>query len=144
MCKYTVASNVHISKYEKPSPTSPGAKMSRKANWHRLPNWEHGHLGRVVKSSPASTRSPSGPKTSQMGVSYSATPEIYNFPPKIPPNVPNSEHNHPPATSGIVYIYLLAPPTPTTTVPPYYTPRPPIRHPRHINHPTCLPSGSYW
>jgi len=42
--------------------------MSSKANWHRLPNLEHGHLGHVVKSSPASTCSPQGAKTSQMGV----------------------------------------------------------------------------
>ena len=27
--------------YEKPSPTSPGAKLSlSKPTWHRLPNWE--------------------------------------------------------------------------------------------------------
>jgi hypothetical protein len=44
-----------------------------------------------------------------MGVSNPATPKIYNFPPEIPPNAPNSERNHPPATSGIVVIYLLAP-----------------------------------
>ena len=42
--------------------------MSSKANWHRLPNWEHGHLERVQKCSPASSRSPPGAKTSQMGV----------------------------------------------------------------------------
>ena len=38
------------------------------------------------------------------------------------PNTPNSECTHPPATSGIVVIYLLVPPTPCSTPPPYYTP----------------------
>ena len=48
--------------------------------------------------------------------------------PEIPPNEPNSERTHPPATSGIVYIYLLAPPTPA-------------QHPCPIIHP-ALPSGT--
>ena len=64
------------------------------------------------KRSPASSRFPWSTKTSQMGVSYPATPKIYKFPPQIPPNEPNSERTHPTATSGIVYIYLLVPPTP--------------------------------
>ena len=40
------------------------------------------------------------------------------------PNAPNSERTHLPATSGIVVIYLLVPPTPCSTPPPYYTPLP--------------------
>jgi len=40
------------------------------------------------------------------------------------PNAPNSKRTHPPATSGIVVIYLLVPPTPCSTPPPYYTPPP--------------------
>ena len=40
------------------------------------------------------------------------------------PNTPNSECTHLPATSGIVDIYLLAPPAPCSTPPPYYTPLP--------------------
>ena len=43
------------------------------------------------RCSPASFRSPWSAKTSQMGVLYPATPKIYNFPPEIPPNEPNSE-----------------------------------------------------
>ena len=89
--------------------------------------------------SPASSRSPSGVKTSQMGLSYPTTPQIYNFP---PPNPPNSERNHPPAISHIVYIYLLLSPTPTWHPCPITHPRPPIRHPRHIQHSTC--SSKKW
>jgi hypothetical protein len=78
----------------------------------------------VLKRFSASSCSPSGAKISQMGVSYPATPQIYNLAPEIPPNAPNSERDHPPATSGIVVIYLLAPPAPCSTPPPYYTPPP--------------------
>jgi hypothetical protein len=56
--------------------------------------------------------SPGGAKTSQMGVSNPDTPKYEISRPNIPPNVRNSERNHPPATSGIVYMYLLVPPTP--------------------------------
>jgi hypothetical protein len=41
-----------------------------------------------------------------MGVTIPATPEYEISHPEFPPNIPNSERNHPPATSGI---YLLAP-----------------------------------
>jgi len=40
------------------------------------------------------------------------------------PNAPNSKRTHPPATPGIVVIYLLLPPTPCSTPLPYYTPPP--------------------
>jgi len=52
--------------------------------------------------------------------------------PKFPLNVRNSEHNHPPTTSGIVYIYLPVSPTPTQQVLPYYTPPPPHPAPSAI------------
>jgi hypothetical protein len=79
-----------------------------------------------------------------MGVSYPATPKIYNLAPKIAPNVPNSERTHPPATSGIVYMYLLVPPTPAQQPRPPTLPRPLIRHPRHTNKPTRLPKRPYY
>jgi hypothetical protein len=47
-----------------------------------------------------------------MGVSNPATPKFKMSRPKSPPNVRNSERNPPPATSGIVVIYLLVSPTP--------------------------------
>jgi len=71
------------------------------------------------------------------------------------PNAPNSEHTHPPATSGIVVIYLLVPPTPCSTPPLYYTPPPshpapsayPIPYlltqktlPAHSKDPICHPN----
>ena len=59
-----------------------------------------------------------------MGISYPATPQIYNLAPKISPNISNSEHTHLPATSGLVVFYLLAPPTLCSTPLPYYTPPP--------------------
>ena len=74
------------------------------------------------KRSPASSRSRWGTKTSQMGVTYPATPKIYNFLPEIPHNAPNSEHNHPPATSGNVYLCLLVSPAPTQQPALLYTP----------------------
>ena len=48
-------------------------------------------------------------------------PQNIHFP---APNAPNSERTHLPATSGIVVIYLLVPPTPCSTPLPYYTPPP--------------------
>jgi hypothetical protein len=66
-----------------------------------------------------------------MGVSNPATPKYENFRPDIPPNVRNSERNHPPATSGIVYMYLLVPPTPAQQ------PRPIL-----LLYTPALPSGS--
>ena len=95
-----------------------------------------GLLGRVVKRFSARSCTPWGAKTSQMGVSNPATPKYEISCPNIPPNVRNSEHNHPPATSGIVYMYLLLPPTPAEQSCPIIHPCPPIRHPRHINNPT--------
>jgi hypothetical protein len=68
-----------------------------------------GLLEHVVKRFGARSCSPWGAKTSQMGVSNPATPKYEISRPNIPPNVRNSEHNHPPATSGIVYMYLLVP-----------------------------------
>jgi hypothetical protein len=46
-----------------------------------------------------------------MGVTSPAIPKYEISRLKIPPNVSNSERNHPTATSGIVDIYLLAPPS---------------------------------
>jgi hypothetical protein len=50
-----------------------------------------------------------------MGVTNPALPKYAISRPNIPPNVSNSERNHPTATSGIVVIYLLMPPTPANT-----------------------------
>jgi len=106
--------------------------------------WKAGLLGRIVKLFSARSCSPWGAKTSQMGVTNPALPKYEISRPNILPNVSNSEHNHPPATSGIVVIYLLVSPTPYSAAPPYHTPRPPIRHPRHINHPTRSPKEPYY
>ena len=145
MCKYTVASNVHILKHEKPSPTSPAAKLtpSKPAGTTCL-IWKAGLLGRVVKRFSARSCSPWHAKTSQMGVSNPATPKYEISCPNIPPNVHNSERNHPPATSGIVYTYLLVSPTPIQQSRPITHPRPSIRHPRHINQFTRSPKGPYY
>ena len=70
-----------------------------------------------------------------MGVSNPATPKYEISRQNIPPNVRNSEHNHLPATSGIVYMYLLVPPTPAQQSHPIIHPHPPIWHPWHINNP---------
>jgi len=53
------------------------------------------------------------------------------------PNAPNSERTHPPATSGIVVIYLLVPPTPCSTPLPYYTSPP--SHPAPSAYPIPYP-----
>ena len=128
--------------YEIPSTMSPGAKPSpSKPNWHRLPNWEPGLLGRVVERFFAPSCSPSGAKTSQMDVYNPYIPKYKISHPKFPPNVRNSEHNHPPTTSGIVYIYLPVSPTPTQQSRPITHPRPLIQYPRHSNHPTRSPKG---
>jgi len=71
-----------------------------------------GLLGRIVKRFSARSCSPWGAKTSHMGVSNPATPKYKISHPNIPPNMRNSERNHLPATSGIVYTYLLVSPTP--------------------------------
>jgi hypothetical protein len=81
------------------------------------------------RCSPASSHSPWHAKTSQMGLPYPATPEIYNFLPEILPNVPNSEHNHLPATSGIVDVCLPATPTCPQQPHPIIHPHPPTWHP---------------
>jgi hypothetical protein len=146
--KCIVFTTIHFFCYEKPSPTSPAANPSpNRPVWYRLPNWEDGLLEPVLKRFSASSCFPSSAKTSQMGVSSPATPKYKTSRPKIPPNVRNSERNPPPATSGIVVIYLLVPPTPAQHPRPTTHPRPPIRHPRHINHlpahpknPICHPN----
>jgi len=67
------------------------------------------------KRSPASSRFPWGAKTSQMGVFYPATPEIYNFPPEIPPNEPNGERTtRPPLRALFTSIYLCPQPLPNS------------------------------
>jgi hypothetical protein len=86
--------------------------------------WKDRHLEHVLKRFSARSFSPWSAKTSQMDASSPATPKYKISRPKIPPNVRNSERNHPPATSGIVVIYLLVPPTPAQHPPPYYTPPP--------------------
>jgi hypothetical protein len=70
-----------------------------------------------------------------MGISYPVTPRIYNFPPPTHPTA--SECTHPPATSGIVVIYLLVPPTPCSTALPYHTPPP--SHPAPSAYPMPYP-----
>ena len=87
-----------------------------------------GLLEHVVKRFSARCCSPWGAKTSQMGVSNPATPKYEISRPNMPLNVRNSERNHPPATSGIVDIYLLASPTRT-------------QQPCPTTHP-ALPSGT--
>jgi hypothetical protein len=130
-CNYTVFTTIHIFFSE---PNEPKSNSEPKPNWHRLPNLEPGLLEHVFKCFPASSRSPSGAKTSQMGVYNPYIPKYKISRPKSPPNVRNSERNHPPATSDIVYIYLLMSPTPTQQPRPITHPRPPIRHTRHIIH----------
>src|SRR6266568_5561681 len=76
-CKCIVVNIIQFFSQEKPSLTSPTAKPSpSKPTWHRLPNLEKKSNLAPHKRSPASSRSPLGTKTSQMGVSYPATPEI--------------------------------------------------------------------
>jgi len=131
--------------------------MENQAQWAQQQNWTRaiptgttcligkaGLLGRIVKQFSARFCSPWGAKTSQMGVSNPATPKYEISRPNIPPNVRNSEHNHPPATSGIVYMYLLVPPTPAQQPCPIIHPRPPIRLPRHVNHSTRSPKEPYY
>jgi hypothetical protein len=65
----------------------------------------------VLERFGASSCSPSGAKTSQMGVSNPDTPKYKISRPKSLLNAPNSERNHPTATSGIVDVCLLAAPT---------------------------------
>jgi len=63
------------------------------------------------------------------------------------PNAPNSERTHPPATSGIVVIYLLVPPTPCSTPTLLHTPALPSGTlsisntlPAHPKDPICHPN----
>ena len=63
--------------------------------------------------------------------------QIWKFPYKYPPNMCNSECNHPPATSGIAYMYLLVPPT-CSIVLPYYTPLPSYPAPTAYQQPHLL------
>ena len=143
-CNYTVFTTMHIFFYKKRSPMSPGGIPRPKPNWHRLPNLEPGLLEHIFKRFPAPSCSPSGAKTSQMGVYNPYIPKYKISRPKFPPNVRNSERNHPPATSDIVYIYLLVSPTPTQQPRPITHPHPPIRLPRHINHPARSLKGPNW
>ena len=121
---------------EKPAMMSPVAKPSpNRPNWHRLPNWDM-----IFKFGTVETLSSLLP----LSVERQNIPDGFIIPcyPKniqlFPPIVPNSERTYPPATSGIVVIYLLVPPTPAQH--PTH-PRPPIQHPRHSNHPTRSPKG---
>jgi hypothetical protein len=98
-----------------------------------------GLLEPVLKRSPAPSRFPRGAKTSQMDVYIPYIPKYKISRPKFPPNVCNSEHNHPPTTSGIIYIYLPVSPTPHPTVPPYYTPPPSYPAPSASQPPTRSP-----
>ena len=108
---------------EKRSPTSPGANPSpRKPNWHRLPNWESSTNLAPYKRSAASSRSPWSAKTSQMGVSNPATPKIYNFPPEIPPNEPNSERTTRPPLLALFTCICQCLPTPAQQPALLYTP----------------------
>ena len=77
--------------------------MKNWAQWAQQQNWAQGSpagtgtaflIGKKLislaphKRSPASSRFPWGAKTSQMGVLYPATPEIYNFLPESRPTSP--------------------------------------------------------
>ena len=120
---------------------SPGAKPSpSKSHWHRLPNWDiifkFGTLETLSSLLPLPLERQNIPD----GFIIPCYPQNIQF---LPPIVPDSECTHPTATSDIVVICLLVPPTLCSTPPPYYTPRPPIRHPRHIKYPTCSPKIPY-
>ena len=133
VCKYTVLATIHFFFYEKPSPTSPGAKPSpSKSHWHRLPNWDIIFKFGTVEMLSSLLPLPLERQNIPDGFIIPCYPQNIQF---LPPIVPDSEHTHLPATSGIVVIYLLVPPTPAQH--PTH-PRPPIRHPRHSNHPTPL------
>jgi len=56
-----------------------------------------------------------------MGVLYPATPKIYNFPPKIPPNAPNSERTtRPPLLALFTCIYQCPQPLLNNPAPLHY------------------------
>src|SRR5258708_28548880 len=59
-------------------------------------------------------------------------PEYVFSPPETPANCTQQQISPPSIHSGDVYIYLHIPASPRFTP---CTPRPPIRHPRHLKHP---------
>jgi len=85
-------------------------------------------LGHVVKRFSACSCSPWGVKTSQMGITNPALPKYEMSHPQFPPQRAQQRVHHPATISGIVYTYLLVPPTPA-------------QQPRPITHP-ALSSGT--
>jgi len=107
-----------MSPVEKPSPS--------KSTWHHLPNWDmifkFGTVETLSSLLPLSLERQNIPD----GFIIPCYPQNIQL---FPPIVPNSERTHPPATSGIVIIYLLVPPTPAQHPTPYHMPPP--------SHPAC-------
>jgi hypothetical protein len=71
-----------------------------------------------------------------MGVAYPATPKIYNFPPEIPPNVPNSERTTRPPLLALFTCIYYCPQPPANSPAPLYTPALPSGT---LGKPTTLP-----
>ena len=97
---------------------SPAAKLNPSSpNWHRLPNSERKliSLGPYT-CSPAPSCSPSGAKTSQMGVMNPATPKIYNIPPQ--------QQAQPPAHIWQCLYLFTSAPNPLLNIPAPYTTTP--------------------
>jgi len=108
--------------HEKLSPTSPGAKPSlSKSHWHCLPNLDIIFKFGTVETLSSLLPLPLECQNIPDGFIVPCYPQNIQF---SDPNTPNSECTHPPATSAIVVIYLLVPPTPCSTPLPYYTPPP--------------------
>ena len=103
----------------KTEPNEPRTKIKPKQpNWHHLPNWEPGLLGRVVERFCAPSCSPSGAKTSQMGVCNPYIPKYKKSCPKFNPHRAQQQAQPPayhiwhclPLFTGVPYPYPAAPP----------------------------------
>jgi hypothetical protein len=97
--------------------------MSSKANWHRLPNWEHGHLGRVAKRSQPPPAPPQALKHPRWLYYISFLTKYKKSRPRFPPTSPTMSTPPDHHFWHCLHVFISAP-KPCSTAPPYYTPPP--------------------
>ena len=125
------------------------ARAPRNSNiqkWEYLPNWDCIIQTHSLQSIPPHL--PWGADKGPIYVIKSPEPKYIFFPPENAPRraqkcktVSGHLGN---AVSHVVDICLQLPSIPPNSAAPTYLPRPPIRHPRQVNHTTHSPKGPYY
>ena len=146
-CKYILVTNRLFFAMENRAQQQARAQInSHIPKWEYLPNWDC-----VIQTHPLQSTPPHPPWGADKGpiciIKYPEPKYIFSPPKNDPQRAQKREtvsghlRN---AVSHVVDTCLQVPSIPPNSAAPVYLPRPPIRHPRQVNHTTRLPQGPYY